>query len=113
MSQPSFRDTPLFGVGPDGDHGDVTFHLGDVMEAYPLWDTPDVILSDGAYGVSGFPGDPATPAALPAWYAPHIDAWTRAAHPGTVLFFWCTEVGWATIHPLLIAAGWEYVQLVI
>lgn len=106
------RDIPLFGVGPDGSDGDVTFHNGDVLDAYPNWEAPDVILSDGAYGVSGFPGDPSTPAPLGDWYAPHIEAWSAAAKPSTVLFFWCTEVGWATVHPHLLAAGWEYVQLV-
>ena len=105
-------DELLFGAAPDGTHGDITIHLGDVLDAYPHWATPDVIVADGAYGVSGFPGDPATAAPLGEWYASHIKAWTAAAKPSTVLFFWCTEVGWATVHPHLIAAGWEYVQLV-
>lgn len=103
----------MFGVGPGGSDGDVVFHAGDVLDAYAEWEAPDVILSDGAYGVSGFPGDPSTPAPLGEWYAPHIAAWSAAAKPSTVLFFWCTEVGWATVHPHLLAAGWEYVQLVV
>lgn len=107
------HDAPLFGLAPDGGTGNVTFHDGNVLDAYPGWAAPDVILSDGAYGVAGFPGDPKTPAPLGEWYAPHIAAWTAAAKPSTVLFFWCTEAGWATVHPHLLAAGWEYVQLVL
>lgn len=78
------------------------------MDAYPNWDTPRLIISDGAYGVGGFPGDPRTAEELAAWYAPHIENWSRFAHPSTTLWFWNTEVGWATIHPLLIANGWKY-----
>lgn len=38
--------------------------------------------------------------------------WSKRAKPSTSLWFWNTEVGWATVHPLLEANGWEYVQLV-
>jgi hypothetical protein len=107
------HDMALFGLSPDGTDGDITFHAGDVLDAYPTWEAPDIILADGAYGVSGFPGDPASPAGLGDWYAPHVAAWSAAAKPSTVLFFWCTEVGWATVHPHLLAAGWVYVQLVV
>ncbi len=82
--------------------------LGDALAHYDAWPPPTVILSDGAYGVEGFPGDPATPDALPRWYAPHLAAWSRAALPATTLWFWGTEVGWATMHPHLAAAGWSY-----
>ena len=30
----------------------------------------------------------------------------------TTLWFWNTEVGWATVHPLLVANGWDYVQVI-
>lgn len=46
------------------------------------------------------------------WYAPHVAQWSKRAKPSTSLWFWNTEVGWATVHPLLEANGWEYVQLV-
>lgn len=87
-------------------------HVGDACDAYPQWPTPDLIVSDGAYGVEGFEGDPDTAAALPDWYRPHVEAWSRAAEPHTMLFFWNTEVGWATTHPVLVENGWEYVQLI-
>jgi site-specific DNA-methyltransferase (adenine-specific) len=32
--------------------------------------------------------------------------------PSTTLWFWNTEIGWATVHPLLLESGWDYVQLV-
>jgi site-specific DNA-methyltransferase (adenine-specific) len=65
-------------------------------------------MSDGGYGVGGFPGDPHDPTELPEWYAPHIAAWSAAAAPATTLWFWNTEVGWANVHPLLVAHGWQY-----
>jgi DNA methylase len=58
--------------------------------------------------VSGFPGDQHEAASLAEWYSPHIDAWSRYATPQTTLWFWNTELGWATVHPLLVAHDWEY-----
>jgi len=87
-------------------------HHGNVLEAYPTWPTPTTIISDGAYGVRGFHGDTTGPEELADWYRPHIEAWSAAAHPATTLWFWNTEVGWANVHPLLVAHGWDYVQTV-
>ncbi len=87
-------------------------HRGDALKAYGRWATPTTIISDGAYGVRGFHGDTTGPETLGDWYAPHIDAWSKAASPATTLWFWNTEVGWATVHPLLVASGWEYMQLI-
>lgn len=91
------------------------FHLfhGNVSETYKDWPSPDVIISDGAYGVRGFRGDTTDSSGLSEWYQPHVLAWAKAAKPSTSLWFWNTEVGWATVHPLLLATGWEYVQLAI
>lgn len=82
--------------------------LGDALDHYARWPRPTVIVSDGAYGVAGFPGDPPTHEGLARWYAPHVAAWSRLATPSTTLWFWGTEVGWATVHPLLAQSGWEY-----
>lgn len=87
-------------------------HRGNVMDAYRGWPAPATIISDGAYGVRGFHGDTTGPEGLADWYAPHVREWTKAANPATTLWFWNTEVGWASVHPLLLAAGWEYVQLI-
>jgi hypothetical protein len=86
---------------------------GDVLDVYALWPAPAMIVSDGAYGVGGFPGDPRTPDGLLNWYRDHIEAWSKAAHPATTLWFWNTEIGWATVHPLLVAHGWDYVQTIV
>ena len=86
---------------------------GDVLDAYPIWPAPSTIVSDGAYGVGGFPGDPRTTEGLEAWYAPHVAAWERYATPSTTLWFWNTELGWASVHPLLVRHGFEYVQTIV
>lgn len=103
---------PISSAGATDAMSPYSLHLGDALDAYSSWETPDLIISDGAYGVKGFPGDPATPDGLPEWYAPHVKAWSEHAKSSTTLWFWNTEVGWATVHPLLVANGWEYVQLV-
>lgn len=89
-----------------------TLHKGNVLRAYDRWEAPTTIISDGAYGVRGFHGDTTGVEDLVDWYLPHVTAWDKAAKPGTTLWFWNTEIGWATVHPLLVAHGWEYVQTV-
>lgn len=86
---------------------------GDALDAYDAWPAPAAIISDGAYGVRGFPGDPPSADGLADWYAPHVKAWSERARPSTTLWFWNTELGWATVHPLLAGHGWEYVQTVV
>jgi len=63
---------------------------------------------DGPYGLGGFPGDPPTPDGLAAWYEPHAKRWAELSTPQTTLWFWNSELGWATVHPVLVAAGWKY-----
>lgn len=86
----------------------VTIHYERAENLYLEWPTPTCIISDGPYGVSGFPGDSHKPETLAEWYKPHIEAWSEYSTPETTLWFWNTEVGWATVHPLLIEHGWEY-----
>ncbi len=92
------------------DFGDIHLFCGNALDLYESWKTPVVIVSDGPYGVSGFPGDLVSSEGLGAWYEPHIKAWSKAASPLTTLWFWNTEIGWATVHPLLEKNGWEYVS---
>ncbi len=87
-------------------------HRGDALRAYGRWPVPAAIISDGAYGVRGFHGDTVGVGGLVNWYRPHVQAWSEYAKPATTLWFWNTEVGWATVHPLLVESGWEYVQVV-
>ncbi len=42
------------------------------------------------------------------WYRPHVREWSAKATPQTTLWFWNSEVGWATVPPLLVEFGWEY-----
>ncbi|HEX4254047.1 MAG TPA: DNA methyltransferase [Streptosporangiaceae bacterium] len=99
------------GDRPAGD-APYVLHHGDVLNAYAGWPDPATIVSDGAYGVRGFHGDTTGPGDLVDWYRPHLEHWRRAARPATTLWFWNTELGWATVHPLLAEHGWDYVQTV-
>ncbi|MCZ7532671.1 MAG: site-specific DNA-methyltransferase [Acidimicrobiia bacterium] len=84
-----------------------------MLDVYGGWPTPKMIVSDGAYGVGGFPGDPRTVDGLVDWYRPHIESWDKHAHPSTTLWFWNTEQGWATVHPLLVEHGWQFEQVIV
>ena len=88
--------------------GSARIECADSLTRYELWDAPTVIVADGPYGLSLFPGDPPTPEGLAEWYAPHVAAWSRYALPETTLWFWGTEIGWATVHPVMSLYGWEY-----
>lgn len=85
-----------------------TVSCADAKTLYPAWDRPTCIIVDGPYGLGKFPGEPSTPTSLPEWYAPHIAAWAERARPDATLWFWCTEVGWALVHPILEMHGWQY-----
>lgn len=91
----SFRDTSLYNA--------------DVQTLYDKWESPIVIVADGPYGLRSFFNDLGTPEELPAWYEPHIKAWSDKATPATTLWFWNSEIGWALVHPILAKYGWKYV----
>ncbi len=83
-------------------------YRGDFLETSKDWPAPTVIIADGPYGVAGYPGDPVSHKGLADWYLPHIARWSERALPETTLWFWNTEIGWATVHPVLARRGWEY-----
>ena len=85
------------------------FHA-DSLSVASEWSDPDVIVSDGAYGVSGFDGDASNYHGLAEWYAPHVEMWSKRAKTSTTLWFWNTEIGWATVHPVLESNGWRYLR---
>lgn len=87
----------------------VSIANGDSLHAYSKWAEPTVIVSDGGYGILGFDGDTSSHKTLPDWYEPHIREWSRFATGQTTLWFWNTEVGWASVHPLLERYGWKFV----
>ena len=88
--------------------GRASLHFGRAEDCYAEWPAPTCLISDGPYGVDGFPGDRRTPDSLADWYEPHVRAWSARATPATTLWFWNTEIGWASVHPVLAAHGWEY-----
>lgn len=92
------------------DFGNIHLYCGDALELYNEWQTPVVIICDGPYGVNGFPGDLVSHKGLAEWYEPHIKKWSSLTTPLTTLWFWCTEIGWATVHPVLEKYGWDYVS---
>ena len=85
---------------------EITFDYAENL--YDFWPSPVCIVCDGPYGLSGFPGDLNEANGLVEWYEPHVRAWTERATAETTLWFWNSELGWATVHPLLESLGWEY-----
>ena len=83
-------------------------HFAPAEGLYATWPAPVCVIVDGPYGVGGFPGDLADANGLAEWYRPHIREWTACSSPETTLWFWNTELGWATVHPVLVEYGWEY-----
>ena len=108
----------LFGVAEESDSPSespppyrkfgAALHCGDFLEVSAEWPSPTVIIVDGPYGVGSFPGDPLSHEALPEWYRPHVARWSERSLPETTLWFWNTEIGWASVHPVLAELGWEY-----
>lgn len=91
-------------------HG-VEIYNDDVLNLYDKWETPAAIVSDGPYGLNAFYGDCKSPKELVKWYEPHVKAWSeKTAHQATTLWFWNSEIGWATVHPILEKYGWVYVR---
>lgn len=88
--------------------GEVAVHYDRAERLYNQWPSPTCIVVDGPYGISGYPGDLPSYRELPAWYAPHVEAWSKHSTPETTMWFWGTEIGWAGVHPLLARYGWEY-----
>lgn len=82
--------------------------LGDSIDHYAQAPSPVAIISDGPYGIEGFEGDEKSHKNLAQFYIPHIKNWSKFSSAQTTLWFWCTEVGWATVHPCLIENGWIY-----
>lgn len=94
--------------GEEYARGGASIYFDRAEVLYAKWPGPTCIVSDGPYGIGGFPGDQNSAATLAEWYEPHIKAWALYSTPQTTLWFWNTEVGWASVHPVLVANGWEY-----
>lgn len=85
-----------------------TLYHDNVLNVYGEWESPVCIVSDGPYGIKGFDGDDSNYQTLADTYRPHIEQWSLKSTSQTTLWFWCTEVGWATVHPVLEENGWVY-----
>ena len=86
----------------------VAIHFTRAETLYDRWPAPICIIADGPYGLGGFPGDLPTASGLADWYRPHVRAWSERATAETTLWFWNSELGWATVHPILVEHGWDY-----
>ena len=106
------RTTQLLEV-PTVRADNVFIEHADALDRYKRWAPPTCIVVDGPYGLGKFPGEPKTPARLAEWYAPHAAAWSARARTDTTLWFWCTELGWALVHPILELHGWQYEECCI
>lgn len=89
-------------------HNNIQLWNEDTLNLYDQWESPIVIISDGPYGIDGYVGDAKKPQSLKAMYEPHVKKWSEKATAETTLWFWNTEVGWASVHELLIENGWIY-----
>lgn len=88
-------------------------HHEDSLRLYEHWPQPSCIIVDGPYGLGKFPGEPHSVGELPVWYAPHIAAWTKHAATDATLWFWGSELSWATVHSVLELNGWQYEEACI
>ena len=95
-------------TGSSFQRADSTIYFRSAESLYDEWPTPTCIVADGPYGLSGFPGDLPSVEGMVDWYRPHVEAWSRRSTAETTLWFWNSELGWATVHPLLTDLGWEY-----
>jgi hypothetical protein len=76
------------------ENNQIEINHGDFLKVSKSWESPTVIVSDGPYGIGGFPGDPKTPNELGEIYRPFIEVWSEKSTPNTTLWFWNTELGW-------------------
>lgn len=86
---------------------------GRAEDCYASWPDPDIIFSDGPYGLRMYEEDKADGKEMVEWYRPHVEAWSARSTPRTVLLFCGREVSWARVHPLLEDNGWVYRQLLV
>lgn len=93
--------------------GNAFLYHADAMSLYEHWPAPRCIIADGPYGLGKFPEEPKTPTDLAEWYAPHVAEWAKRASTDCTLWFWNTELGWATVHPVLEQHGWQYEELCV
>ena len=100
--------TPHPEPNPEYRDDQVLLAHGDFLAVSAGWPAPTVVVMDGPYGLGSYPGDLPSTRGLAAWYEPHVARLNEAATPATTLWFWSTELAWATVHPVLERQGWVY-----
>ena len=83
---------------------------GDALDAYRDWPAPVDDRLRRRLRRARLPRRPRPPGRPPRLVRPHVAAWSAAAEPATTLWFWNTEIGWASVHPVLAGHGWDYVS---
>jgi hypothetical protein len=108
------KTRPFGSSSPPAERIDRAFlYNSDSLDLYPHWPQPTCIIVDGPYGLGKFPGEPHSVVDLPSWYAPHVAAWSQYAATDSTLWFWGSELSWATVHPVLDLNGWNYEEACI
>jgi DNA modification methylase len=79
---------------------------------------PDGVASlailDGPYGMSKADWDRVPRGGtLGDLYAGHLDDVGRVCGASASLYLWNTSAGWAELHPLVLARGWEFAGLIV
>ena len=96
-----------------GQRAEQEIHHDRAENQYNDWPAPECIVSDGPYGLAAYEGDAHSCTALAPWYLPHVQAWAQSATTRTTLWFWSSEIGWATVHPIIERAGFDYRGLIV
>lgn len=87
-----------------------TIYHSNFLDCYQSWKSPNIIISDGPYGVGGYSTDLKSVKGLAEWYEPFLKVWHEKALPNATLWFWNTEQGWATVHNKIVESGWDFVN---
>jgi DNA modification methylase len=92
-----------------------TIHRAYAEDIYPTMEPGSVrlVISDGPYFLQKAAWDKGKLDDLPAWYAPHIEAWSRVCMPSASVYLWNTAEGWARLDPVMRAAGWTLKSLIV
>jgi len=85
-------------------------HKAYAQDVYPQIEPGSVslLISDGPYGMAKAAWDRMKPRDLPAWYAPHIDAWGRVCAPSATVYVWGNDEGEGYLRAPMRAAGWTF-----
>lgn len=73
----------------------------------------DLAIVDGPYAMGIAAWDRMKIDDLAAWYEPHIARLTSLMAPSASVYLWNTAAGWARLDPVMRAAGWTFVRLIV